>query len=305
MSGYYLTRRLQLRLLIKTLPILVYPTFFNNSTYNLMNSRERTNFTDRFGVTHLYGIPLHQGLLIEDLHAAVHIKNGQVFFYSATTIVDDHVLTKRSPTIPESTIEISAEDAVKAAVDCLNVPFYPDIAPVKESYKTENGNILVWSFQLRDNPLTRWIEVKVNANTELPNENPYDGFSTILNPENLQSSPNGWTEGYKLKGNNALVKFKRGKKLKTTAMGMFDGAFDPTLPPQTPKNLVTGAVNAFYDGQPGVLDLHIYTATNPNRDSALDNTVMIHELTHGLSSPSYWWSTDKNVYDRNRVSRIE
>ncbi|KAH9271844.1 hypothetical protein BASA83_005946 [Batrachochytrium salamandrivorans] len=125
----------------------------------------RTNFTDRFGVTHLYGMPLHQESLIENLHAAVHIKNGQVFFYSATTIDDDHALAKRSPTIPESTIKISSEDAVKVAVDCLGVPFYHDIAPVKESYETDNGNILVWVFQLRDNPRTQWIEVKVNANT--------------------------------------------------------------------------------------------------------------------------------------------
>ncbi|KAH6562663.1 hypothetical protein BASA60_011033 [Batrachochytrium salamandrivorans] len=203
----------------------------------------------------------------------------------------------------------------------------------------------------------RWIEVKVNANTgaivskkdvkrdftytaiELPNESFNDGFSTVVNPENLKSSPNGWTEGYKLKGNNALVKFKRGKTLKTTIRGRFDGVFDPVLPPQTPKNLEAGAVNAFYaanmvhdvlypygfnepagnfqrdnfnrggrggdpviinvqnserenyvsfdtfpDGYPGVLNLHISTTTNPNRDSALDNTVMIHELTHGLSS---------------------
>ncbi|KAH9274784.1 hypothetical protein BASA83_002991 [Batrachochytrium salamandrivorans] len=145
---------------------------------------KRTNFTDRFGVTHLYGIPLHQGSLIEDLHAAVHIKDSRVFFYSATTvIVDDHALTKRSPTIPESTIKassedavksptipestvnISPEDAVKAAVDCLGVPFYRDTTPVKESYKTDNGKILVWVFHLRDSPITQWIEVKVNVIT--------------------------------------------------------------------------------------------------------------------------------------------
>ncbi|KAJ1342482.1 hypothetical protein BSLG_010754 [Batrachochytrium salamandrivorans] len=121
--------------------------------------------------------------------------------------------------------------------------------------------------------------------------------------------------------------------------GVFGGIFDPLLPPQTPKNLVTGAVNAFYvtnmvhdvlyqygftelagnyqknnfdkggkgedpviinvqnserensayfdtfpDGQSGVIDLHIYTATEPNRYSSLGNTLMIHELTHGLSS---------------------
>ncbi|KAH6593591.1 hypothetical protein BASA61_004240 [Batrachochytrium salamandrivorans] len=38
------------------------------------------------------------------------------------------------------------------------------------------------------------------------------------------------------------------------------------------------------DGQYGVLNLHIFTNTKPNRDSALDNTILTHELTHGLSS---------------------
>ncbi|KAH6593441.1 hypothetical protein BASA50_007330 [Batrachochytrium salamandrivorans] len=217
----------------------------------------RANFTDSFGVTHVYGIPLHQGSLIENLHAAAHIKNGQVFFYSVTTvIVDDHTLTKRSPIIPELTVKMSFEDAVKAAVDCLGVPFYHNISPVKKSYKAYNGNIFVWVFQLRDNPTTQWIEVKVNANTgdivskedvkrdftykaiKLPNENAHDGFSKILSPENFQASPNGWTDGYILAGNNVL---------------------------------------------PGVLNLHIFTATEPNRDSALDNTIIVHELTHGLS----------------------
>ncbi|KAH9268984.1 hypothetical protein BASA83_008986 [Batrachochytrium salamandrivorans] len=153
--------------------------------------KRRTNFTDRFGVTHLYGMPLHKGSLIENLHAAVHIK-----------------------------AEISSKKAVKAAVDYLKIPFYRDIAPVKESYETDNGNIPVWSFQLRDNPITQWIEVKVNAITgdivskedvkreftytaiKLPNENPRNEFSTILSPENFQASPNGWTDGFELKGNN-------------------------------------------------------------------------------------------------------
>ncbi|KAJ1341254.1 hypothetical protein BSLG_010739 [Batrachochytrium salamandrivorans] len=31
-------------------------------------------------------------------------------------------------------------------------------------------------------------------------------------------------------------------------------------------------------------DLYIFTATEPNRDPALDNTVTVHELTHGLSN---------------------
>ncbi|KAJ1336590.1 hypothetical protein BSLG_010822 [Batrachochytrium salamandrivorans] len=222
---------------------------------------KRTNFTDRFGVTHLYGIPLHKGSLIEDLHAAVHIKDSQVFFYSATTIVDGHALTKRPPQIPESTIKTSSEDAVKsptipesraeisskkavkAAVDCLGVPFYKDIAPVMESYKTSNGKIFVWKFQLRDEPMTQWFEVKVDENTgdivskkdvkrdftytviKLPNENAHDGFSTIVNPENLQASPNGWTDGFELKGNNVETIADGDMTFGTATRGIFKGGF--------------------------------------------------------------------------------
>ncbi|KAH6577797.1 hypothetical protein BASA60_003873 [Batrachochytrium salamandrivorans] len=175
---------------------------------------------------------------------------------------------------------------------------------------------------------------------ELPNENPSHGFSTILSPENFQASPNGWTDGFELKGNNAEAKYKKYKTFKTTTKGMLSGAFDPLLPPQTPKNIVAGAANAFYvtnmvhdalyqygftepagnfqqnnfnkggiggdliiiniqksdkentasfhtppDGQYGVLNLHIYIyCSKPSRDSALDNTILTHELTHGLSS---------------------
>ncbi|KAJ1340488.1 hypothetical protein BSLG_010774 [Batrachochytrium salamandrivorans] len=309
------------------------PTFVSTESIH----RVKTSFTDNLGITHLYGIPLHEGSFIRNPHAATHVKNGQVFLYSAT-IKNNPRLTKRSPTISKSTVKISSRKAVKAAVDCLDVPFYHDITPVKESYSTDDGDILVWVFQLRDNPITRWFEVKVDVITELPDESPYDGFSTVVDPENLQSSPNGWTKGFKLKGNNAEAKYKKGKTFKTTTKGMFDGTFDPLLPPQISKNLIAGAVNAFYvantfhdvlyaygfnepagnfqrdnfkrggigedpviinvqdskdannaffytppDGQPGVLNLHIFTATEPHRDPALDNTVIVHELTHGLS----------------------
>ncbi|KAJ1328830.1 hypothetical protein BSLG_010859 [Batrachochytrium salamandrivorans] len=227
------------------------------------------NFTDSLVVTHVYGIPRHKGSFIRNLYAAAHVKNGQ--------------------------------DAVKAAVDCLGVPFYNAIAPVKESYSTDDGDILVLVFQLKDNPTTRWIEVKVNANTgaivskkdvkrdftytaiELPNESFNDGFSTVVNPENLKSSPNGWTEGYKLKGNNALVKFKRGKTLKTTIRGRFDGVFDPVLPPQTPKNLEAGAVNAFYAANMVHDVLYPYGFNEPAGN---------FQRIISTGSP-YWWSTDK------------
>ncbi|KAH6561529.1 hypothetical protein BASA60_011464 [Batrachochytrium salamandrivorans] len=279
-----------------------------------------TKFTDHLGATHVYGVPLYLGFPIGNLHAAAHVKNGLILFYSAI-IKNNQRLTKRSPIILELRAEksyeeavraeISSEEAVRAAVGCLNVPFYRDIAPVMESYWTSNGNILVWRFQLRDDPITRWFEVRVDANTgvvvssqdfkrdftytaiELPNENPHDGFSEIVNPENIQSSPKGWSDGFELEGNNALVSSEGGEIFKTTTEGIFNMVFDPISPPQTPTNIVVGVINAFYgkyqfhdmdlSWAPGVLNLHIYTATEPNRDPALDNTILTHELTHGLS----------------------
>ncbi|KAH6573042.1 hypothetical protein BASA62_003149 [Batrachochytrium salamandrivorans] len=226
--------------------------------------RVRTSFTDHLGITHVYGVPLYLGLPIDKLHAAAHVKNGQVFFCSAT-IKSNPSLTKISPTTPEPIIKKSSEEAVKAAVDHFKIPFHRDIEPVMEYHQMGNKYILVWNVQLRDDPITQWIQVKVDANTghivsmedfkreftytaiELPKENPHNEFNKIVNPENFQSSPNGWTEGYKLKGNNALIKFRRGMKFQTTTRGVFDMDFDPTLPPQTPKNLVAGAINAFYE----------------------------------------------------------
>ncbi|KAH6584567.1 hypothetical protein BASA60_000931 [Batrachochytrium salamandrivorans] len=252
---------------------------------------------------------------------------------------------------------MSSEEAISVAVNRLKIPFYSDVAPVTEYYSTGERYLPVLVFQLRDELITKWFEVRVSLHTgdialskdfkrgftydaiELPNKSPDDGFNTIVNPENIQSSPKGWTEGFGLIGNNVEVKSNEGRTFGTATRGVFSASFDPTSPPETLKNLEAGATNAFYvtnmvhdtlylygfteragnfqmnnfnkggkekdpiiitvqssketnnahfysppDGQPGVLSLHLYTATDPNRDPALDNTILIHELTHGLSS---------------------
>ncbi|KAJ3073358.1 ammonium transporter [Podochytrium sp. JEL0797] len=38
------------------------------------------------------------------------------------------------------------------------------------------------------------------------------------------------------------------------------------------------------DGQPGIMRMFTFTTTTPNRDGALDNGVISHEMTHGLSN---------------------
>ena len=38
------------------------------------------------------------------------------------------------------------------------------------------------------------------------------------------------------------------------------------------------------DGKPGIMRLSLFTLTSPNRDSALESDIMVHELTHGLTN---------------------
>ncbi|KAJ1330001.1 hypothetical protein BSLG_010863 [Batrachochytrium salamandrivorans] len=249
----------------------------------------RNNFIDHLKITHVYGVPLHKGLKIGNLHAAAHVKNGRAFFYSAT-INNNPRLKKRSSTTPESTVKKSSEEAIRAAVDCLKVPFYHDIAPVMEYYSTDDEHIPVWKFQLRDGSITQWLEVNVDANTggivssqdfkrgftytaiELPNKSPEDGFSRISQTWSMMCSMHM----------ASLSRLETSKRITSKGGGIEE---DPVIINIQKSDKQNGAYfNTPPDGQSGVLNLHIFTATNPNRDPALDNTLVIHELTHGLSS---------------------
>jgi extracellular elastinolytic metalloproteinase len=50
----------------------------------------------------------------------------------------------------------------------------------------------------------------------------------------------------------------------------------------------SGTNNAFFssppDGQAGIMAMFIFDITSPQRDGALENSIVIHELTHGLST---------------------
>ncbi|KAH9274755.1 hypothetical protein BASA83_002960 [Batrachochytrium salamandrivorans] len=233
----------------------------------------RTSFTDRLGVTHLYGAPLYKGSLIGDLHAAAHIKNGQVFFYSATTVInDDHALTKRSPTISKSRAKLSSKKAVKAAVDRFKIPLYRDIPPVKGSYSTNDGDIPVWIFHLRDNQQLSGLKSR-----SMQSLTPRNLVAGVINAFYVANTAHdvfyeyGFTEKA---GNFQQDNFGRG--------GI--GGDPVIINVQSSKKKNHAGFNTPFDGHPGMLNLHIFTATEPNRDPALDNTVIVHELTHGLTA---------------------
>jgi extracellular elastinolytic metalloproteinase len=56
------------------------------------------------------------------------------------------------------------------------------------------------------------------------------------------------------------------------------------------------------DGKPGIMRLSLFTLTSPNRDSALESDIMVHELTHGLTNRLTGGAGNANCMNQN-VSR--
>ncbi|KAJ3116718.1 hypothetical protein HDU96_008957 [Phlyctochytrium bullatum] len=66
------------------------------------------------------------------------------------------------------------------------------------------------------------------------------------------------------------------------------GAFQAEDPVLATIQSSSGTNNANFatppDGRSGKMNMFLFTATNPDRDGDMDHTVVIHELTHGLST---------------------
>ncbi|KAH6583607.1 hypothetical protein BASA61_007938 [Batrachochytrium salamandrivorans] len=176
-----------------------------------------TSFTDQLGVTHVCGTPFYKGSVNKNLHAAVHVKDGQAFFYS-TIINEDQVLATIPPPTPESMVEKSSEGAHHLVFTIILTAIFPIYATVSHlTVVTLGGGVSRKRFKMG-------FTYKV---VNLPKEDINDGFSTIVNPENFQSSPEGWTEGYKTIGNNVEANAEGGTPFETAILGVFEGFLIP------------------------------------------------------------------------------
>ncbi|KAL5039195.1 hypothetical protein BDV3_002581 [Batrachochytrium dendrobatidis] len=223
------------------------------------------NFTDHGGVVHIYGAHHVNGARISNHHASVHVKNGQVTSYSAS-FEPKRSSIQNGLSVDPPTTKISFEQASSKASAKLNLPVYTKFKYEFEYIESKDGILVhTYKFQLRDDPLTAWLQVWVSTVTGdivhavdfsnkfsynvigLPRANPTDGFVVVNNPEYKASSPNGWTAGSITKGNNADV--ARRSNVLTPGVGrngVFDTNFDPTGQPTSATNIQASAVNLFY-----------------------------------------------------------
>lgn len=177
-------------------------------------------------------------------------------------------------------------------------------------------------------------------------QDPSKDFELLQDPEDLQASPQGWTnvdgqETGQTFGNNAIA-FKDDPDTGVgfeSAPGVFDFNLNLNADPDTAANLNASRTNAFFvantahdilfrygfneaafnfqadnfgkggvdgdlvlvsvqdasgtdnaqfttleDGQPGVMQMFLFTNSDPQKDGALVNSVVSHEYTHGLTN---------------------
>ncbi|KAH9267684.1 hypothetical protein BASA84_000576 [Batrachochytrium salamandrivorans] len=176
------------------------------------------SYTDSFGISHVYGAHMINGARISNHQAAAHVKNGQVTFFSSSFGTEQH-LAKRDITVSAPEATLSFEDVSDIASVQLKIPVYSEFEHVLEYVELPDGKVVyAYTFQLRDNPLTKWVQVWCDTTTGkviqtidfankasytaigLPRRDPNEGFAIVFDPEVIDSSPNGWTAGKATEG---------------------------------------------------------------------------------------------------------
>ncbi|SJL18088.1 uncharacterized protein ARMOST_21660 [Armillaria ostoyae] len=143
-----------------------------------------------------------------------------------------------------------------------------------------------------------------------------EGEETLVDSEDLTSSASGWIASNQTAGNNVIAyKSSQSATTSQSSADTFDYPYDTTLGPTGGSNIDAARTNAFYiinkggaeddrvlmsvqdsggtnnanfatppDDQSGTCKMYIWTLTTPNRDGSLQNDIIVHEFTHGITN---------------------
>ncbi|KAH9265772.1 hypothetical protein BASA84_001448 [Batrachochytrium salamandrivorans] len=193
-------------------------------------------------VSPMYGAHMANGARIANHQAAAHVNNGEVFSFSSSFNTDQH-LTKRDITVsaPEATVDFAKASATASAQ--LGIPVDSEFEHVLE-YVAQPGGKIVYAYrlQLRDNPMTKWVEVWCDATTGM--------VIQVID----------FAKKASYRSSHFLVVMP----LKDFMAGNFQKS------------------NFGKGGREGVM-FSIAPLKPPNRSDSLDNGIIVHEYTHGIS----------------------
>ncbi|KAH9246737.1 hypothetical protein BASA81_015701 [Batrachochytrium salamandrivorans] len=222
------------------------------------------SFTDSFGIGHVYGTHMVNGASISNHQAAAHVKNGEVTFFSSSFGTEQH-LAKRDLIISEPEVTMSFEDVSVIASTQLKIPVYSEFEHALEYVAQSDGKIVyAYTFQLRDDPLTRWVQVWCDTTTGevvqavnfankvsykvlvIPRRDPTEGFLALSRRSSTKQLQRKWSDGRATEGNNAIALSPSGKTTPAIRKSVFSTKFNSKEDPGSVANIAAAAVNLFY-----------------------------------------------------------
>jgi extracellular elastinolytic metalloproteinase len=180
-------------------------------------------YTDQFGILHVFVDRLINGIQVTNQKAAIHVKNEKVVSFSTSIKRISGGFLQSD--VADSTPSISLNDAIDIAEKKFGAK-RDRIEPSLVYLKALSGQVqLAYQFQLKNLVNRFFARVSVDANSgeilevinygraaqydvvKLPKKDPRDGFSTVVDPAYIASSPSGWHDSVSrdTQGNNCFV----------------------------------------------------------------------------------------------------
>ncbi|KAF8894987.1 Fungalysin metallopeptidase-domain-containing protein [Mucidula mucida] len=306
-------------------------------------------YTPSDALSYSYAKQMHEGVSFANAVANVAFKNGKVVAFGSS-FVDASNIAPSTPSIDVDSVISTVEEQLSGK--------FNGVKSLKYLTKPDGSIALTHTVQVQNSDTNAWFEAFVDAHTgELLSVTDFvaqatytvtpitkdavtDGQETLTDPEDLDSSPNGWVDGTETAGNN-VVAYKSSQSATTSesSSGVFDYPYDTDVGPTDGKNVDAARVNAFYiintvhdflykygwteaafnfqndnfgkdgegddrvlmsvqdasgtdnanfatppDGQSGTCRMYIWDITTPERDGSLQNDIIVHEFTHGLTN---------------------
>ncbi|PBK84477.1 hypothetical protein ARMGADRAFT_943578 [Armillaria gallica] len=300
-------------------------------------------------MSYAYAKQYHDGVPFANAVANVAFKNGNAVSLGSS-FVDTSNIASSQPSVALDSIISKVEDAFTATYSGINSLEYFALA---------DGSVaLAHVVQVLNAEANAGYEAFVDAHsgdiiavTDFSAKATYtvvpitrasvaEGEQTLVNPEDLNSSPQGWVQNGETAGNN-VISFK-GLLASTTlqsSANTFNYPYNTAVDPLLGGNVDAARTNTFYiinkvhdfvykygwteaaynfqqdnfgngglsgdrvqmsvqdaggvnnanfltlpDGQPGICRMFIWTNTIPSRDGDLQNDIIVHEMTHGITN---------------------
>ncbi|KAL0569292.1 hypothetical protein V5O48_012679 [Marasmius crinis-equi] len=213
------------------------------------------------GTAYGYAKQSHNGIPIKNAVANVAFKDSKISAFGHSFV------DASAGKVADSTPLVDVNSAIERAEDALQGK-KNEVEPVLEYLTLEDGSLaLVYAFQVRNEDASAWYEAYIDAHTGelisvadfvshasykvLPiwKQVPADGLETVVDPQNLASSPAGWHgNGTTTEGNNCLVYIRTGSNTTSeSSPGLnFDYTYDFSVDPEGALNPDAARTSAFY-----------------------------------------------------------